>query len=358
MISAESFTSSPSSIFWLTVVLAIVTVIAGGIGFVTWRSGIIRKRLLLSITSRSRLLAAPKSMRDDLEISYKNEPLHGDPYVTAIELANIGKSPIRSDEFDRQRALLFALDVPIIKVLSSEHEPVSAPSPKVIANNGEFELQPELIARGEVVKIALLTEGRAGKIDIKFKPFGDVDVEIRDREAWIAQRSRRRAVATAAAAIALTALLALTTVLAISTSAQTNKNFAQSEQAIVYAWCSTLVQSAPNTALSIQTAVSQIAPPKVGKANKFTFTPMYYRFAADAERAIGDLVNAYNLAANSGGIPLGKATNVLTQVPYATTILERLPREKTAATVVNDISTLSKIEGVLSSNQAIPSRCP
>ncbi len=354
MLSVESFTSSSSSIFWLTVALVIIAIVAGGIAFATWRSGIIRKRLLLSITSRSRLLAAPKSMRDDLEISYKNEALRGDPYVTAIELANVGKSPIKSDDFDRQRALLFSLDVPIIKVLATEHEPASAPSPTITASNDEFELKPELIAREEVIKVALLTEGRPGKLDTKFKPFGDVDIEIRDREAWIAQRSRRRTVVGFAGAVALLALTVLVSILGFIANVQANRNLALSQQTIVYSACSNLLQETQGTALTIQTTITSIEISKVG--NAFSFTPSYEKFVGDARTQVKNLFDAYNLAKNSG-ISLGNTVSIRPQVTHAMTILERLPKDKTAV-LLNDVKNLEKVVDLLSCSQAIPSACP
>jgi hypothetical protein len=59
VLSAASLSSSPSALFWLTVVLAVFTLVAAGVGILAWRSAVVRKRLLLSIISRTRLLVAP-----------------------------------------------------------------------------------------------------------------------------------------------------------------------------------------------------------------------------------------------------------------------------------------------------------
>jgi hypothetical protein len=363
MILAESLTSSPSSIFWLTVALAVVTIIAVGIGFVTWRSGIIHKRLLLSVTSRSRLLSAPQSMRDDLEISYKGGPLHGDPYVTAIELANVGRSPIGSDDFDRGRPLSLGLNVPIIKVLAVEHQPSETPSPTISASDNEFNLEPELIAKQEVIKVALLTEGRVGNLDVRFKPFGDVDVEIRDREAWIAQRSRRRSVIVAAGAIALLTSTLLLIIFGVIVTTQANNNLSvsnsdltASRQAVVESVCVNLLQSLSSTSFTMQTATSAILSSEHSKVNPSSFTPAYYQFISNANGQVKDLFGAFN-EAKAEDIPVRNATSLRMQVTQAMDILARLPKDKAESALLADTNKVSQVAIQLISQQILPPVC-
>jgi hypothetical protein len=191
MLASGSLTDSPTSLFWLTVGILILTVVLAAISVVTWRSAIARRKIVLTIASRSQILSAPQSMRDNLQIKYKDESIQGDPYVTVIELASAGRLSIRSDDFDANRSLEFALDTQIIKHLSTEYSPHSAPNPEITVADNTFSLAPELIAKGEVIKIALLTQGRPVRVETAFSPLSDVSIEIGDREEQTSKRYRQ-----------------------------------------------------------------------------------------------------------------------------------------------------------------------
>src|ERR1700677_4206887 len=109
MLSAEAVTSSPASLFWGTVGLLALTIVLVALGIFTLRSPISRKKLLLTIISRSQLLSAPAAMRDDLQITYRDDPISGDPYVTAVGLANVGKLPINRIDLNGSRLFDVAL---------------------------------------------------------------------------------------------------------------------------------------------------------------------------------------------------------------------------------------------------------
>lgn len=235
--------------------------------------------------------------------------------------------------------------------------PSSAPSPIVTANGDGFELKPELITKGEIIRIALLTEGRAGNIDVKFKPFGDVDVEVRDREAWIAQRSRRRTVAATTGVAVLSILTILVIVFGLIASSQANKNLAQSQKLIIYAACSSLLEGTSNTALTIDAATTAIVRSKIDGKDVFSFPATYQRFVSDARRQINDLFDAYDRAKRAG-VSLGNATKVRAQAAQGITLLEKLPKERNITIILSDINSLLKIGDTLSSNQAIPTACP
>jgi hypothetical protein len=193
---ATSWYSSASALFWATLALLVVGIATGLVTVMIYRSGTIRKCLLFSIISRTRLLTAPEAM-NELEVSYQGERLT-DPYVTAIELTNIGKSAIPSVSFDRGRGVELNLNVQILKVLAIEQRPLSAPKPSILADGTKFILEPELIARSETITVSVLTEGSVENINLIFNPFGEVEIKIRDRVVWQRQRNRQYALITAA----------------------------------------------------------------------------------------------------------------------------------------------------------------
>jgi hypothetical protein len=142
------------------------------------------------------MLAAPKAIRDELKIIYQEGALD-DPYVIALEIANVGRSAIRSDSFDKDRGITFEISAPIIRVLSAQHVPSSAPAPQFVSNGNLLELRPELIVKGELIRASLLTEGAVSDLRLVLNPFGDVGVEVRDRESWERKRSKRLTYVTA-----------------------------------------------------------------------------------------------------------------------------------------------------------------
>jgi len=137
---------------------------------------------------------------NELEVHYRGERLTS-PYVTAIELTNIGKSAIPSVSFDRGRGAGLELAVPILEVLAVEHKPLSAPKPAISADGTKLILEPELIVRSETITFSVLTEGAVENIDLTFNPLGDVDIKIRDRVVWQKQRNRQYALIAACIAV-------------------------------------------------------------------------------------------------------------------------------------------------------------
>ena len=215
MLSIGSLTNSPTSLFWLTVGILALTVAVVAIGIITLRLSTDRKKILLTVTSRSQILSVPDSFLDDLQIIYKGKQIQGDLYVTAIELANIGKSAIKSDDFDLKRPLQFALDVEIIKHLSTSQVPKSAPYPTITVDGNRFMLDPELIDKGEVISIALLTAGDPTRIETSFVPF-DGDISIRDRKVTESKKERRRGVISQFALAALGMAVAIPLIWAVN----------------------------------------------------------------------------------------------------------------------------------------------
>ena len=189
---AEAWLGGPSSIFWETAVILILTIVLVFIGFLTLRTAAARKSLNCSIISRTRLLDAPESMRGKLQVIFGNEPPLSDPYVTVVEIANTGKTPIASKLFDERRSMIFNLGADIIEVLSVERTPESSPLPTINSSGSAIKIHPELITAGEVIRVSVLTRGRVQNIELTLNPLTEsFKIFMRDREVWQRQQHRK-----------------------------------------------------------------------------------------------------------------------------------------------------------------------
>lgn len=150
---------SSASVLWATIALMVITVVGVLIAFYTWRSGIVRRSVMCTLVSRSRLLDAPPFVRNQLEVNFRGESVR-DPHVVALEISSAGRAAIPSQAFDKGRSLIFKIDAPIIKVLTVEHTPSSAPKPALSSERDTFALGPELLVEGEIINASILTEGR------------------------------------------------------------------------------------------------------------------------------------------------------------------------------------------------------
>ncbi len=293
-------------------------------------------------------------MRDDLSISYGTLPLK-DPHVIALEIGNVGRLPIRSEEFDQQRNLAFTLNAPIVKVLSIEHQPISAPAPTITVSDDKIELKPELIMRGETIEVAVLVDGPIGSIETALNPLGDVDIQIRDREAWLAQRSRRRVLRAVAVATAATAIV---TVASILTSIQANRNFAQAGQALDVSSCSSLIQTVEGTGFALTFAAGDITvlDVKPESVKSVSFARNYRQDVNDVEIQAKGMAEYFN-AVKTYGISLGATASIPGKTTEAISILQRLPGEGVTNKALSDFNTVLSVSSLLESSRAIPRGC-
>ena len=199
---AAPWYNAQSAVLWATLVVIFVTAVGVIIAAMTWRSTVIRKRLLVSIVSRSNLVSAPKSLPGVLEIAYQGVPIE-DPCLTTVEVANVGRAAIPSSSFDQGRSAVFDIGKEIIGVLSVERTPDSSPKAEIVSDGSRFALRPELISAGEVIKALILTVGAVSEVRLALSPFGDVAIELKDRETWQRKRAKRATRLTAS----LTSLL-------------------------------------------------------------------------------------------------------------------------------------------------------
>jgi hypothetical protein len=192
VILAEAWLGAPSSIFWETAAIVVLTVALTVIGILALRTSVARKSLNCSVISRTRLLAAPAPMRGRLQVVFGNEPPLADPYVTVVEIANTGKTSIGSRLFDNGRSMVFDLGADIIDVLSVERTPESSPLPNIVSSGSTIELQPEVIAAGEVIRASVLSRDRVHGIELTLNPLSETfKISTRDREVWQHQQARR-----------------------------------------------------------------------------------------------------------------------------------------------------------------------
>ncbi|HXL91792.1 MAG TPA: hypothetical protein VN969_22835 [Streptosporangiaceae bacterium] len=360
MLSAEAVTSSPASLFWVTVGLLALTIVLVALGIFTLRSPISRKKLLLTITSRSQLLSAPAAMRDDLQITYRDDPISGDPYVTAVELANVGKSHINSNEFDGSRPLKFALDTRIIKLLSTEHTPSQAPSPVITAEGTAFSLNPELIAKGEVIKVALLTEGRPQRIVTEFAPFGGVDIEIGDRELLESKRARQLRVAVVAGSALLLALIGGEFVLLTNALHQSfgtaNSAVSTANNALSAGTCLDLKDEALNVFGLIESLQVEAGTIQSNSHDQSNFIRSYDVIATLAQ---GDLsfINGDYESLSADGISLGPSAKMISLTRQAGKAMGEAAKLSSGQAIANFSNHVASTETGLISPSLIPDAC-
>ena len=348
MFSAESLTGSATSLFWVSVGILVLTVILAAVGIFTWRSTITRKRLMLTIASRSQLLSAPESMRDELQIKYNGDTVTGDPYVTAIELANLGKTHIGSDQFDGQRPLRFSLDTRIIKLLSTEHSPSSAPAPVIRTDGTTLSLMPELITKGEIIKISLLTEGRPTEARIDFKPFGDVAVGIGDREVLESKRVRSLRVTSIVMTVIILALTGVNLVAVMNAGNQAN-NMARVDG------CVRLAHDSLNTLSTLLILHGQAT--EIQKELSISSGQMesYAELETQSQAELLFVSEDYQDLATFGFLPRTASVISMTQEASKTLQEDGIPKSKQDISKIDN--QLASVQAALIPPSAIPSAC-
>jgi hypothetical protein len=198
-----------------------------------------RRELLLSIISRSRLFAPEVSqpVHERLKSLFDPSFRDGNLHLVAIELTNIKKKSIGSDEFDGRRGIRVECGVPVVMVLEPECEPTSAQCPTVNPTSSGFEILPELITGGEVIRVSLITDGRVEDLKVQFNPLRDIQIQTQDREAWEARRrQRRRRTAVLAGGLAA-ALVAGVAILASYAAFQENASLSSARRTNAVAVC-------------------------------------------------------------------------------------------------------------------------
>jgi hypothetical protein len=134
-----------------------VGIIAIIVAVALWRFGTPRGVLDYSMpTSKALISRSPQLKESDLQIKVRGKVAQ-DPHLVTVRLVNSGHRDIRSDDFDRQKALVLRLGVPILDILSSADEDDQSFE---LSGDEELELTPTLIRRGRHISVNILTEGK------------------------------------------------------------------------------------------------------------------------------------------------------------------------------------------------------
>jgi len=248
-----------------------------------------------------------------------------------------------------------ANDAPIITMLSTEHEPDSAPRPTLSFSEYLLKLRPELLVRNEIIRVSLLTEGRPGEARVSLNPFGAVDVQVRDRAAWLRQRFKRRAIiSTISLSIAAATIAAVITNVSNSSSLSSNLSSLSSLQSIDLQ-CS-LIKSNISTARgdlaeATQTEFSLVqSVPPAG--------PVQYAPGAHAPDIIPLQFDAVTLARSClelkyYGVALGNTAQIPRMIQNAVTAIKKLPANTSA--LESDFGVLQSADRAL--ENGAPAEC-
>jgi hypothetical protein len=342
-----------SAAFWGPAAGVLAAVVVGLATIIVTLRVIPQRRIICSIISGSPLLTAPEPMRDDLEIRYQNERVER-PNVATLEIINIGRNAIPSESFDKDRGLLFGVTARIIKVLTVDHSPPSAPTPHVDAIEGGLELKPELIVVKETITVSLLTEGPVQGVNVSFNPLADVKVDIRDREAWQRQRARRTTITAGFSGILILLAVVLFFVLV---NPFPNPALTQLQRLRIRAVCASMDLDRQATGSQIRNTLEVISTAHSLKhgEQEFLSTAHYNAMVGLAAAHARRLTHTYHLAADT--MRLGSASDVPASTTRAVAILARLPKEGTGDRASNDLAQVSATLDRLSSTQAQPPLC-
>lgn len=344
---ADAWYSPTSGTFWADV-LALGCIVAT---IIMGRLALPRRRLSFIIVSRSRLVDAPEAMQGDLKVTYQDSTLNN-PYVVALEIVNSGRSAIPSASFDNNQCLRLGFATPILKILSIEHEPTSAPSPSVTVHDGDLELSPGLIARREVVRASLLTEGIAEEANVVRNPFNDVKIHTEDRE--VSEARRRRILVFGTPVIAV--MTVIVTVIAAYLSVQSSRKQTITVAADVI--CLSVIEFGQSSQLAIHLVERDMSVSRLsdGRVHSLRFAPGYGSDLSNASYETQLFVTGSQSLRDSG-VQLGAASQISTDDSQATVILKRLPKEN-VQNASKDLARLSAITNRISNpKSAVPEGC-
>jgi hypothetical protein len=291
-------------------------------------------------------------MQDDLKVSYQDNPLNS-PYVVALEIANTGRSAIPTKSFDDDQSLQLNLTSPILKILSIEYEPTSAPKPTIATTASVIELKPGLIAKHEIIRASLLIEGPTRTPSVALDPFSDVKIRMADREAFGARRSKTLRIGTPVTALLTAVVTAIAAYLSVK-SART-QTVAVTGDVV----CLSELEFDESSLLAVELAYRDISASRSRDGNIHSIT-FARSFSVDVGNANFEtrLFAAGSQALESSGVQLGALPRISADDSHATTILRRLPREGTSAAASKDLTSLSTIVSQISSpNSTIPKGC-
>jgi hypothetical protein len=178
MIAAEHWYTSAAFQGFVTIILALLTLIATIIPIIIQRRSS-RPWLSYEIRAATPLIQAPAEVSKDLKIVYDGTAVK-DPYFIEFRLVNRGRDDIPSDAFDQGMPIRFDFGIDIVKLLQVTLDPDELRSPKVKADGSAVEIGPCLIHGHQELSIALLADGP--KITLRHsKPLAGVKIKPVER---------------------------------------------------------------------------------------------------------------------------------------------------------------------------------
>lgn len=144
-----------SGTFWASIVIAVVAIAAIIVTLLLWRRGNPRRQITYD-TRVSRLVSphAPSTAQIGVTVSGMT---FDNPYLLELRVESRSRRDIGSDDFDRQKPLVFRIEAPVAVQIG---DTTVAESAEVAINSGVIGIGPCLIRKGTVLFAQFLTEGQ------------------------------------------------------------------------------------------------------------------------------------------------------------------------------------------------------
>ena len=179
MIAAGHWHTSPAFQGFITIVLALLTLIATLVAL--WKQFISSRRWLsYEIRAATPLIQAPAEVSKDLKVVYDGAAVK-DPYFIELRLVNRGHGDISSSDFDQGMPIRLDFGIDIVKLLQITLEPDEPRTIKVKADGSSVEIGPGLIHRHQELNLALLADGSDISLRCS-KPLKDVKIRSIEQE--------------------------------------------------------------------------------------------------------------------------------------------------------------------------------
>lgn len=161
-----------SGTFWASIGLAVIAMLTIVVTVVLWRRGNPRRQILYYPLGFSLLSSRAPAARQ-IKITIDGTTF-ADPYLFQFWIESRSRRDIGSDDFDRQKPLVFSLGTPVAVPLG---DPANwATIEDIAVDNGVIRIGPCLIRKGTIFATQFLTQGLP---DVKCEnPLKDVKVRI------------------------------------------------------------------------------------------------------------------------------------------------------------------------------------
>jgi hypothetical protein len=159
MIADGHFYSSSAFLGWVGIAVAIVTLTVIAAQFAAGSS---KRALVYSLISDTTLLSegARERAGPGLRVTLGDDTLD-DPHVVSLRIECKGRRDIRSADFEGGKPLMLHVGTPILKQLSREADDDTAPCISFNSHAQTIGIGPDLIRKGQLISIDLLTDGQA-----------------------------------------------------------------------------------------------------------------------------------------------------------------------------------------------------